>query len=268
MGLSKKDKDITEKAHTAVGITDIRAGYYRKSMIHRSYIDLILKTANSARMYHRHMTVPWGYDRYRLLPSKLLLKYTAKIKEFKIEFIGHVDDLVQKWPYIISETQKILGPAYNSGDYPYQGDIKSHYQFNIHFKPVPQDNHFILQVEEKTLQEMKDSLNKEQDENMKQAMSNLWHRLFEVVDRMATRLDESNPKIYKTLVTNIEELVNLLPDLNISNDLQLTEMCRNVKDKLCIFTPGQLKKDIKAKDQIAKDAAKIRDTMSVIMGVK
>lgn len=268
LGLSKKDKDITEKAHTAAGITDNRAGYYRKFVLHKSNILPIFQTANSARAYHRFMTVPWGYDKYRLLPSKLILKYTVKIKEFKIQFLSHVDDLVQRWPYILTEAQKVLGPVYDPKDYPTQGSLKKHYEFNIHFKPVPQDNHFILQVEEKTLQEMKESLNKEQEKNINEAMSSLWHRLFEVVDRMATRLDDSNPRIYKTLVTNIEELVDLLPDLNISNDPQLTEMCKQAKDRLCSFTPGQLKKDDKVKSQVAKDAAQIRDTMSVIMGVK
>jgi len=268
LGLSKKDSDLTKKAHTAAGITDNRAGYYRKFLLSKAEITPIFKTANFARSYHRYMTVPWGHDKYRLLPSKLILKYTAKIKEFKIEFFSHVDDLVQKWPFILTEAQRILGTVYDPADYPMQSELKSHYKFNVRFKPIPQDDHFILQVEEKTLQEMKESLNKEQDDNLQSAMSSLWHRLFEVVDRMATRLDDSNPRIYKTLVTNIEDLVKLLPDLNISNDPQLTDMCNQIENKLCVFTPGQLKKDNKVKTQVAKDAADIRDKMNVIMGVK
>lgn len=268
LGLSKKDQDITDKAHQAAGITDTRAGYYRKFKINRSNIVEISRTSNSARSYHRNMTVPWGYDKYRLLPSALLMKYTKKIREFKLEFLSHVDDLTVRWPSILNEAMVRLGPAYNIDDYPIAHEVKTFYRFQIHFKPIPQDDHFILEVEEKTLKEMKQSLNSEQDKNMEDAMSNLWHRLYEVVDRMATRLDEKNPKIFKTLVTNIEDLTDILPELNISKDPQLTDMCNDVKIKLCAFTPGQLKKDSYAKDVTVKAAKEIRNKMDAIMGVK
>jgi len=268
LGLSKKDKDITDKAHQAAGITDTRAGYYRKFKIDRLSILAISRAANSARSYHRIMTVPWGYDRYRLLPSALLMKYTKDIRALKSEFLSHVDDLVVRWPNILITAQKRLGPAYNQSDYPITSEVKDFYKFQVHFKPIPQDDHFILKVEEKTLQEMKDSLNVEQHKNMEEAMSSLWHRLYEVVDRMATRLDEKSPKIFKTLVTNIEDLTSILPELNISKDPQLTDMCNDVKNKLCVFTPGQLKKDSRAKSETAKAAKEIRNRMDIIMGVK
>ena len=268
LGLSKKDHDITEKAHIAAGITDTRAGYYRKFKINKQNIKGISMAANAARSYHRMMTVPWGYDKYRLLPSSLLMKYTSKVKEYKIEFLSHVDDLIVRWPSILNESSIRLGPAYDPNDYPMTYEVKSFYKFTIHFKPIPQDNHFILEVEEKTLNEMKQSLNDEQNETIKHAMDSLWHRLYEVVDRMATRLDENNPKIFKTLVTNIEDLTKILPELNISKDIQLTNMCNDIENKLCMFTPGQLKKDSRAKDVTAKAAKEIRNKMDVIMGVK
>lgn len=268
LGLSKKDNEITDKAHQAAGITDNRAGYYRKFKINRMDILSISRTANFARSYHRMMTVPWGYDRYRLLPSTLLMKYTKKIKTHKMEFLSHVDDLVVRWPIIINEAKTRLGPAFDLSEYPVSVEVKDFYKFEIHFKPIPQDDHFILKVEEKALQEMKKSLNSEQDKNMKDAMSNLWHRLYEVVDRMATRLDEKNPKIFKTLVTNIEDLTTILPELNLSKDPQLTDMCNDVRNKLCVFTPGQLKKDFRAKDATAQAAKEIRNKMDGIMGVK
>ena len=214
------------------------------------------------------MTVPWGYDRYRLLPSTLLMKYTKKIKNYKIEFLSHVDDLAARWPYILNTAQARLGPAYNKDEYPTANEVKNFYKFQIHFKPIPQDDHFILQVEEQTLKEMKDNLNNEQFKNIEDATANLWHRLYEVVDRMATRLDEENPKIFKTLITNIEDLTKILPELNIAKNPVLTDMCNDVRNKLCMFTPGQLKQDSRAKDITAKAAKEIRNKMDVIMGVK
>ena len=105
-----------------------------------------------------------------------------------------------------------------------------------------------------------------EDENMENAMENLWHRLYEVVERMAERLDDNNPRIFKTLVTNIEELTGILPDLNLTGDPQLTDMCNDVKDKLCSYTAGQLKKDSRVRKQTAANAKDIQRKMDAIMG--
>jgi hypothetical protein len=266
LGLSKKDKAITDAAHNAYGINDSRAGHYRKFMVDRTDVLKLSKTANTARSLHRVMTVPWGQDKYRLLPATLIQKYTRKIKQIKIEFYSHVSDLEVRWPSIISGAKLRLGPAFDPTDYAVASEIKEVYLFDIHFKPVPQDDHFVLEVEQETLQEMKDKLNKDQDANMENAMENLWHRLYEVVERMAERLDDKKPRIFKTLVTNIEELTGILPDLNLTGDPQLTDMCNDVKDKLCSYTAGQLKKDSRVRKQTAQDAKDIQRKMDAIMG--
>lgn len=268
MGLSKKDNAITTVAHDAYGINDNRAGHYRKFMVDRSDVLRISKASNIARTFHRIMTIPWGHDLYRLLPATLIPKYQRKIKQMKMEFYSHVSDLEVRWPSIINSAKIRLGPAFDHNDYAMAKEIPALYEFDVHFKPVPKDDHFVLEVEQETLKEMKEQLNKDQDKNMEDAMANLWHRLYEVVERMAERLDEKNPRIYKTLVTNIEQITDILPDLNLGNDPRLTSMCNDVKDKLCVYTPGQLKKDSRIREKTAKDAKDIQNRMAAIMGTK
>jgi len=266
MGLSKKDLAITDAAHDAYGINDKRAGYYRKFKVDRTDVLRITKVASSARTFHRIMTVPWGHDKYRMLPATLIQKYTRKIKQIKMDFMGHVSDLEARWPSIINAAKLRLGPAFDAGDYASADLIQKLYTFDIHFKPVPQDDHFVLEIEQETLNEMKKKFNEEQNDNMENAMANLWHRLYEVVEKMATRLDEKDPRIFKTLVTNIEDLTKILPDLNLTKDPRLTDMCDDVKDKLCIYTLGQLKKAKRARRETAKEAKEIQDKMDAIMG--
>jgi hypothetical protein len=266
IGLSIKDNNVTDAAHKAYNINDKRAGYYRKFKIDRTDVKQISQVANMARSFHRMMTVPWGHESYRLLPSTLIVKYQRKIKQMKMEFYSHVSDLEARWPSIISAAQLRLGPAFNQNDYVDSTQLKSAYVFDIHLKPIPKDDHFVLEVEKETLQEMKDKLNQDQENNMEDAMSNLWHRLYEVVERMAERLDDNNPRIFKTLVTNIEKLTDILPDLNLAKDPQLTKMCIDVKDKLCVYTPGQLKKDRHVRNKTAKEAKEIQNKMDALMG--
>jgi hypothetical protein len=266
LGLSMKDLPVTTAAHQAVGISNKRAGYYRKFKIDRNDVRDVIRVAQNARAYHRTMTVPWGRDVYRMLPAPLIIKYTRGLKDFKREFYANIDDVVLRWPTILANSQSRLGSAYNADDYFAAKEIKAQYDFEIHFKPVPLDDHFILEVERETLEELKDQFNVDQDKNMKEAMTNLWHRLHGVVSNMATQLENAKPTIFKTLVTNIEDLVEILPALNLDNDPKLTTMIQTVKDELTGYTPGQLKKSKKARNNTAKTAKKIQKDMEAIMG--
>lgn len=267
LGLSTKSQAITDAAHVAYNITDKRAGYYRKFKVDKSDVKEISKVANLARTYHRNMTVPWGHDNYRLIPATLVQKYTRKIKSLKLEFESNVKDLKVKWPSILQASQNRLGPAFNQNEYPNATDVERFYDFEIHFKPIPQDDHFILKVEKDTLDEIKHNLIVEQEKNLQKISNNVWNRLYELVQRMAERLNDKDPIIYNTLVSNLEELVDILPDLNITNDPKLTEMGTEIKQKLIIFTPGQLRKDKQVRNKTAKEAKDIQKKMESFMGI-
>lgn len=268
LGLSTKSQEVTTAAHQAYNITDNRAGYYRKFKIDRVDVKDISRIANQARSYHRQMTVPWGHDMYRLLPSTLIPKYNQRIKSLKMEFESNVSDLKVKWTSVIEAAKSRLGPAFKADEYPDVSEVEKFYTFEMHRKPIPQDDHFILKVEQATLDEIKQDLIEEQDKNLKQISQNLWDRMYELVERMAERLSDKDPKIFKTLVSNLEDLVDILPDLNVANDPKLTELCTDVKQKLIIFTPGQLKKDKKVRDKTAQEARDIQNKMEVLMGKK
>jgi len=265
-----KDLEVTNAAHRAVGINNKRAGYYRKFKIDRNDVRPILQVATAARQYHRRMTVPWDRGHYRLLPATLILKYTKTMKEFKHDFFAKVDDLVVRWPTVISNCRKRLGSTFKQQDYPDAKKVKDFYSFETHFKPVPQDDHFILQVEHSTLEELKEKFNQDEKKNIQDVVESLWHRLFDPVKRMSEILNEQpkgkKPKIFDTLVNNLEDIVMVLPDLNINNDPQLTEMTKRIGDELCKFTPGQLRKDAMARKTTANAAKKIEEDMSAIMG--
>lgn len=268
LGLSQKDQPTTKRAHKAIGITNVRAGYYRKFNIDRNDVRDVIRAAQNARSYHRELTVPWGHGDYRMLPAPLIMKYTRGLKDYKAKFFASVDDVVTRWPVILRNSSLRLGSAFNGADYPHPTRIKGFYSFDTHFKPVPQDDHFILEVERETLEALKREFAKDENKNMEEAVNDLFRRLHTVVDNMATQLSNKKGKIHNSLLTNVEDLIEILPDLNIMNDPMLTALCQEAKDQLLTFTPGQLKKDSSARKTTALAAQTISDKMSGIMGGK
>jgi hypothetical protein len=101
----------------------------------------------------------------------------------------------------------------------------------------------------------------------------LWQRLYEVVGHMSTRMAEYNtaeegkkPKLYKSMVTNIVEIVDVLPRLNISGDEELNRMTDTIHQSLLVDTE-ELRKSETLRTDTAKAAADIMQRMAAYMGL-
>ena len=85
----------------------------------------------------------------------------------------------------------------------------------------------------------------------------LWSRLREVVSHMVDRLNEPESRFHATLVTNIFDLVELLPRLNVTDDPELSRFAEEARQKLCTYTAHDLKKHELLRVVTATEAAGI-----------
>jgi hypothetical protein len=84
---------------------------------------------------------------------------------------------------------------------------------------------------------------KEIDTNVRQSLArgtaDLWNRLQDVVSHMVDRLNEPESRFHSSLVTNVLDLVALLPQLNVGEDRELNRFAGEIRNKLCGFTGPQ-----------------------------
>jgi hypothetical protein len=115
-------------------------------------------------------------------------------------------------------------------------------------------------------------LRKEADARTSEAISaattSVWQRIHNVVEHMASKLEDYSVEVvngktrtkgafHDTLVSNIADLADLLPALNVSNDPKLTQMADNLRSKLASYDPDDLRKQEGARKMAAKDARQI-----------
>jgi hypothetical protein len=62
-------------------------------------------------------------------------------------------------------------------------------------------------------------------------------------------------------VNNIQELVDLLPALNVTGDTSLTKVTNDIKERLLAGSPQELREDPMLRKTVAKDARKILEDM-------
>jgi hypothetical protein len=74
---------------------------------------------------------------------------------------------------------------------------------------------------------------------------------------MVDRLNEPESRFHATLVTNIFDLVSLLPQLNVNQDPDLERFAAQIRDRLCNYSAQDLKKHDLLRVTTAAEAAGI-----------
>jgi hypothetical protein len=104
-------------------------------------------------------------------------------------------------------------------------------------------------------------VSREIDANVRQSLArgteDLWKRLREVVSHMVDRLNEPESRFHASLVTNVFDLVEILPRLNVQGDEDLNRLAEQVKQRLCNYSAQDLKKHDLLRVTTAADAANI-----------
>jgi hypothetical protein len=86
-----------------------------------------------------------------------------------------------------------------------------------------------------------------------------------VVSHMSDRLNEPESRFHASLVTNVFDLVDLLPQLNVGQDPELNRFAAEIRNRLCVCPAHELKKSDILRVATASDAAALLDEMDTVM---
>lgn len=236
-----------------------------KGLIEKEEIQKIYRIVYDARRFHYSQTLPWG-ERARLLPGELYLDYSKKISEFKRKFLSRVDNFLKNYPDLMRDARKTLDGLFKGDDYPSLRDLRQKFCFVVSFSPISDADDLRVNLQEEDIEKLKKQIEYRQDELQKEAMTNLWERLFGVVKPLADKLNDPKGIFRDSLVEKIHDLVNLLPKLNIAGDKHLTDLTNEIRTKLCKHTPAELRDMDGARGKVAKEADEILGKMQGYTG--
>ena len=107
------------------------------------------------------------------------------------------------------------------------------------------------------------------DANVRQSLArgtvDLWKRLQDMVSHMVDRLNEPESRFHASLVSNVLDQVNLLPELNVGEDAELNRFAGEIRNKLCGFTSRDLKTNDVLRVAAANDAAALLYEMDAVL---
>ena len=90
----------------------------------------------------------------------------------------------------------------------------------------------------------------------KNAMNDLWERIYNNVAHMAERLG-SDGRLFSSVIDNVKDMCDILKSLNFTNDPELESLRLRVETRLTGTDPEELRKFRKIRDDLAKEAKEI-----------
>jgi hypothetical protein len=181
-------------------------------------------------------------------------------------FDNQVKKFLDVYPSLITEAEYKLNKMFNRADYPDVHQIQQRFSFATEITPVPSGADFRVDLAQDEVNAIQHQIEKQTRQAQADAMNDLWNRLYDVVHKMAGKLGEKDVIFRDSLVGNIKDLTDLLPNLNVTDDPDLERLRKEVASKLCKHTPGILRHDKNIKAEIAYDANAILESMGNYMG--
>jgi len=261
----KYDKAASDAVATVYSVTT-KAGRYNKNLLPQGskQYEVILTIMGEARNAFYHYTLPWTQDGARILPATAFMDFTDSMNKHEAAFSPAVAQFIQEFPMMVTNAQHNLGTLFKPQDYP--ADIADRFGFKVSIFPLPDAGDFRVGLNVEEVQDIRDSITANVQEAVKDAMQELYQRLFDTVAHMADCLSDADKIFRDSLVDNLVRVCKVLPKLNLTNDVRLHDLHKEVTQHLLGHSPKDLRTDKVLRKQVADKAVELQKKMQTMMG--
>jgi len=239
----KIDKKVSNDIAEQYGIDGGRrsSGSFNKNLIDAKYLKEPLNIKRNVTKAFDNMTLPWLNDgiKVNLLPNSRFLEFSKVWRESKRQMDQYIwklenglyDEMMQDGETRLNGVQEGL---FSEWDYPPVETFVTKFKMEHFIRPVPNADDLDLRVavgEEQAeiiKKEVKESVDKQYEESRKA----LCDRIIKAVNHMKSVLSAEKPIIHETMMEKMNDLVDILPELNFSEDEGLDEIRKMIKDEL------------------------------------
>jgi hypothetical protein len=249
--------ELTETKGAKKGSTSVT-----KAIIDKKYFKAIREATSTMKKFHKENTMPWDNNGGRILPSSKFAAYNLELRECKRALYEATVAFIAGYPGYIIEAEETLGDLFNEADYPHVSEIEGRFILDTHFEKVPESGDFRVDIPEHEQTRIREQIENRVEGQHAQAMKRIWVRIFKAVEYMNQRLSEEDGVFRNSLVGNIQQLVDVLPSLNILEDPALADMTRELKERFCEYTPEDLRRNQVLRQEAVESTQVLMDKMT------
>jgi hypothetical protein len=234
------------------------AGRYNKQLLHGAEkLEELRTLAGQIRQYFYKVTLPWSDEGFRLLPANFYFDLMARMREFEASFDAGVDAFLRVYPQYVEQVRPELNGLFREEDYPSAEKLRAKFAVKLEILPIPTGNDFRVEMSAEEQARVSREIDANVRESLTRGTEDLWRRVREAVAHMVERLNEPESRFHGSLVTNVVDLMEILPRLNVNGDSELNRFADQIKERLCNYSAQDLKKHDLLRVTTAADAANI-----------
>jgi len=251
----KYDQKATESV-TSQFNTKTDAGRFNKILIDHEALKRIDRFALEARNRHNAMSLPWNDGGDRILPAELYMEYTRRIQEAKVKFEAEVDSFIGQYEALKAEARVKLNGLFNEDDYPSLSALRGKFGIEVEVMPMPKAEDFRVDLNKMEVEAIRTDIEARTNKRINDAMKDAFAQLYEAASRIVDRCKDADAIFRDSLITNLRELLDVLPCLNITNDPALAKAIEEARP-LAEVEPQTLRDEPDVRAETAKRAEKL-----------
>lgn len=253
-------RNVTEQANA-----NPDAARVNKHLVPKEALKPIVSAASAMRAHFYDKTLPWKDNGDRLLTRQLYMSFIEEHSRLRDAFHGTVKEfLYQTYPAARERSEFRMGDLFKDDDYPSVSALRSKFYINLDIDAVTEAGDFRVALDQDTLTNVRSDMEQAMQQRIGRAMGDVWARLSTTLEHFAAKM--SSDEVFRdATVRNLEEIVELLPALNILNDPELERIRADIAASLVGYAPKDLRGDKAVRSVVAGEAQRIMGDMRGFM---
>lgn len=266
LSTSITDKATSAEVRERKGVSK-SSGSWRKKLFSTGYEE-IRRILNEVTKYHKAITVPYDDDGFAMLKASLYEEYRQKMDGFSAELSAAVDEFCTQLDSIIEADRAALGDTFDLGDYPSEADIRESIHMVYKFQSLPNLNG--VQINSFSMKELLEQNEIRMKKVMEEAASKPMEQLLDLIGKVKDTLGDPDKIFRNTLVGNLQECLDNIEHLNITNAPEVSKTAAEAKKLLeAIGTDlDALRKNKEFRSEMANKATATADRIFKIAAPK
>lgn len=267
----KKDKDESSKVNSSAGAVDGAANVHKALLPENPELKAVQQWATSFRDWIYKTTLPWDDTGWRIGRAQRHMDFMAEAGDRIRVGEQMVDDFIATYEQSIEKAKFTLNGMFNPMDYPTAGEVRLKFSFTIEAMTMPNTEDFrvVDGVEQDEVDRLVQVATSATEQRIADAMREAYSRLYEVVTKMASTLQQYGNKDIKkfnnSLLGNITALTAIMPALNLTDDPKLAELTR-LAERLTTYNLGDLREVDETREAAIREASQLAKQFAFLKG--
>lgn len=191
-------------------------------------------------------------DGSRMLPMVNFQEINDNLRKIRDnKFWPAVEKFGNDYPNHIEWAKENHKEEFQADDYPNWEILKEEFGFNVHHYPLPTGNNLLVQLEQEEFNNLREQIDNQLLEACQQAKKEIFQRMTKPIIHLCQKLKEKDSIFRDSIVSNIREMLDIIPTLNLIGDADVNSIQKELKSIYNTVLPEKLREDEDYRNDIA-----------------